>query len=54
MAFAALLEGTTAARYGIEIDAHRSAQARSFGIEQRAKSQPRCTSSHSSTVNWTR
>ena len=33
VAFAALLEGTTATRYGIEIDAHRSAQARSLGIE---------------------
>jgi hypothetical protein len=33
VAFAALLEGTTATRYGVEIDAHRSAQARSLGIE---------------------
>jgi hypothetical protein len=33
VAFAALLEGTTATRYGIEIDAYRSAQARSLGIE---------------------
>jgi hypothetical protein len=33
VAFAALLEGTTATRYGIEIDAHRSAQAKTLGME---------------------
>jgi hypothetical protein len=32
-AFSALIEGTPARRYGIEIDAHRSAQARTLGIE---------------------
>src|ERR1700687_1170745 len=33
VAFAALLEGATATRYGIEIDAHRSTQAKSLGMK---------------------
>ncbi len=33
VAFAHLLEGTAAHRYGIEIDAHRAEQARGLGIE---------------------
>ena len=33
VAFAHLLEGTVAHRYGIEIDAHRAEQARGLGIE---------------------
>jgi Uncharacterised methyltransferase family (DUF6094) len=33
VAFSALVEGTLARRYGVEIDAHRAAQARSIGIE---------------------
>jgi Uncharacterised methyltransferase family (DUF6094) len=33
VAFSALVDGTLARRYGVEIDAHRAVQARSFGIE---------------------
>jgi uncharacterized methyltransferase DUF6094 len=33
VAFAALLESTSARRYGIEIDAHRTAQAKTLGFE---------------------
>lgn len=33
VAFAKLLEGVTAHRYGIEIDAHRAEQAKALGIQ---------------------
>ncbi len=33
VAFSVLVEGAPARRYGIEIDAHRAAQARTLGIE---------------------